>query len=246
VRIDWPDAKYEAPTAASACGKVAELFNMVLTRVSPSAVRHRTQRSRSYPLGPQADEDDPETTVSEHSYHVRGPTVDREPRVPRKPPAERRTEANRKMSSDPSRRRQSESKQSSLKKPTAEVREAREIHRKGGSERRDSQHKGVRREDGEVVYVYKTYKSRKDEDDRSRPAVKRRSTTSGDASRTRHERSHKDSEPSKRFVEEREPQRRHSERRSARHDERPALRREKRSISDNVPRSTRERAPVTR
>jgi len=247
VRGDRPDAKLEPATSPNAGGTLAELLTMVATRKSSSALRHRTQPSRSYPLGPQADEDDSETPVSEYSDGVRGSAVDPIPRVSRKYPVEHCRETNRRMPSDTSRRRQSEGKRRSSKEPTVEVREVREVHRKGGSERRHSEQRATRKEDGEVVYVYKTHRTRKEEEeDRPRTTVKRRSTTTGEASRTRHERSYKDRESSRRYVEEREPLRRHSERRASRQDERPPLRREKRSISDNVPRSTRDRAPITR
>lgn len=219
---------------------------MATKRTPSSALRHRTQRSRSYPVGLQIDEDRSETTASEYSDDVTRPAVIRAPILSRSFPAECPSEANRRMPSDTHRRKQSEGKRRSSTGPSVEVREIREVNRKGGVERRSSQHKTTWKEDGEAHYVYNTYKGRKDEDKRARPSVKRRSTTAGEASRTRYERPPRDRELSKLRVEQKQSQRRQPETRTSRHDERLPLRHEKRSVAGNNPRSTKDQAPVKR
>ena len=118
----------------------------------------------------------------------------------------------------------------------------RDVRRKSDSEHRHS-HRTSEKEDaqeGERVRVYRVHRKSEGERDRSRSSILRRSTTNaGEASKTRHERQR---------TEDREPRKRHSERRSSHHDEKghTSLRHEKRSIADHVPKSTRDRASVTR
>ena len=118
----------------------------------------------------------------------------------------------------------------------------REVRRRSDSEHR-RHHRRSETEDareGERVHVYKAHKRSEAEADRSRPSTRRRSTTNvGEAKRARHERQR---------TEDRDLQRRHSERKPSHREERvhTPLRREKRSIVDHVPKSTRDRAPITR
>ena len=126
-----------------------------------------------------------------------------------------------------------------VKEPRVVVRE---VRRKSDSEHRHH-HRRSEKEDareGERIRVYKAHRKSEGEADRSRPSTSRRSTTNArEASRTRYERQR---------TGDRELQRRHSERRPYHHEEKVhnPLRREKRSIADHAPKSTRDRAPVTR
>lgn len=147
------------------------------------------------------------------------------------------------MTSSAPRRTYSDSKANAketyAKEPRAVIRE---VRRKSDSEHRHHHRRSEQKDarEGEGVYVYKVRKKNEGEVDRSRPSTRRRSiTNAGEASRTRHERQR---------TEDREPQRKHSERRPSQHEEKAhtPLRREKRSIADFVPKSTRDRVPVTR
>ncbi|KAL9066805.1 MAG: hypothetical protein Q9161_007311 [Pseudevernia consocians] len=146
------------------------------------------------------------------------------------------------MTSHTPRRTYSDSKASAKETYAKEPRVVtREVRRKSDSEHRHHHRRSEQKDarEGEGVHVYKVRKN-EGEVDRSRPSTRRRSTTTaGEASRTRHERQRTD---------DRKPQRRHSERRPSQHEEKAhtPLRREKRSIADFVPKSTRERVPVTR
>ncbi|KAM0806003.1 hypothetical protein BDR22DRAFT_194743 [Usnea florida] len=118
----------------------------------------------------------------------------------------------------------------------------REVRRKSDSEHRHHHRRSEKEnpKEGERVYVYKLHQTREEEADRSRPSTARRSTTNvGEVSRTRHE---------KQRIKDRESQRKYSERRTSQYQEKvhAPLRRESRSIADHAPKSSRDRAPVTR
>lgn len=147
------------------------------------------------------------------------------------------------MTSHTSRRTYSDSRPNARETYVKEPRVAvREVRRRSDSEHRKhhrrSEKEGAREDDS--IYVYKAYRRSEAEADRSRPSTRRRSTTNvGEASRTRHERQR---------TEDRDLQRRHSERRPSRGEEKvyTPLRREKRSILEHAPNSTRDRPPITR
>ena len=146
----------------------------------------------------------------------------------------RRSRAKGAMTSHTPRRTYSDSKE-----PRVVVRE---VRRKSDSEHRKHHHRSEKEDarGDDRFYVHKAHKRSEAEADRSRPSTRRRSITNvGEASRTRHERQR---------TEDRELQRRHSERRSSYREEKvhTPLRREKRSIVDHVPKSTRDRAPINR
>ena len=161
----------------------------------------------------------------------------------RNPVEERRSNYKGAMTSHASRRTYSTLKtgarETLVKEPRVLVRE---VRRRSDSEHRHH-HRRSEKEDakeGERVYVYKVHKTREEEADRSRPSTARRSTANaGEVSRTRHE---------KQRTGDRELQRKHSERKTPHYQEKvPApLRRESRSIADHAPKSSRDRAPVTR
>lgn len=159
------------------------------------------------------------------------------------PSEERRSRAQGAMTSHTSRRTHSDSKtgakETCVKEPRGVVRD---VRRKSETERRHHRRRSEREDEkeGERVHVYKAHKKSEGEADRSRPSTLRRSTTNaGEAIRTRNER---------RRTGDAELPRRHSERRPSHHEEtvHTSLRREKRSIADHVPKSTRDRLPVTR
>ncbi|KAF6221675.1 hypothetical protein HO133_001643 [Letharia lupina] len=217
----------------------------VATTIStPSHHHHRTQVYPSHSLRYQAYEGGPKSTVSDSSQSV---VVGGLRRVLagacKSPSEERRLRAKGAMTSHTPRRTYSDSKTNAKETYGKEPRVAvREVRRKSDSEHRHH-HRRSEKEDareGERVYVYKAQKKSEGEADRSRPSSLRRSTTNaGEASRTRHERQR---------TGDRELQTRHSERRPPHHEEKThtPLRREKRSIADYVPKSTRDKAPVTR
>ena len=163
--------------------------------------------------------------------------------APRNPVEQRRSNPKGAMTSHASRRTYStiktDARETLVKEPRVLVRE---LRRRSNSEHRHH-HRRSEKEDakeGERVYVYKVHKTREEEADRSRPSTVRRSTTNaGEGSRTRHE---------KQRTGDRELQRKHSERRTPHYQEKvhAPLRRESRSIADHAPKSSRDRAPVTR
>lgn len=219
----------------------------VATTISTSSHHHRNQTYNSHPLRYWAHEDASISTVSDSSSDVRKSVVGRLRRVRAEAceihPQERRLRAKGAMSSSYPRRTHSESKskakETHAKEPRVVVREARK--------RSDSEHRHYHRKsdkedgkEGERVRVDKVQRNSEGEADRSKPSTLQRSTTNaGGASRARHERQRTD---------DKEVRRRHSERRPSHHEEKvhTPLRHEKRSIADHVPKSTRDRAPVTR
>ena len=219
----------------------------VATRISTALHHPRTHSLSSHISSYQVYENQSDSTVSGSSEGVertdvavlrRGRAGNCEDH-----PDQRRSRAKRAMTSHTPRRTYSHSlkhaNETYGKEPRVVVRE---VRRTSNSEHRHHHRKSERedqREDGNV-HVYKAHKKTEGEADRSRPSTLRRSKTdAGDASRTRTER---------RRTGDTEPPRRHSERRLSHHEERvhTPLRREKRSIVDNVPKSTRDRPPVTR
>ena len=94
--------------------------------------------------------------------------------------------------------------------------------------------------EGERVHVYRAHRRSEGEAEQPRPSALRRSTTNtAEASRTKHERQR---------TGDGELRRKHSERRPSHREEKThtPLRHEKRSIADHVPKSNRDRAPITR
>ena len=159
------------------------------------------------------------------------------------PSQEHRSRAKGAMTSQYPRRTYSDSRPSAKETYVKESRAVvREVRRKSDSEHRHH-HRRSEKEDAresEGVRVYRAHRKSEGEADRSRYSTLRRSTTSTrEASRTRHERQR---------TEDRELRRRHSERRQSHHEEKvhTPLRREKRSIADHGPKSTRGPGPVTR
>ena len=221
----------------------------IATTISTDSHHHRhTQLYGSHSSRYQASEDASSSTLSDPRQGV-----DKSARtgghrrvraeVGQNPPEEQRARDKGAMSSPYPRRTYSESKTSVkeayVKEPKVVVREGR---RKSESDHRHH-HRRPEREDGkesERVYVYKARRKSEGETDPSRPSAPRRSTTNaGEASRARHERQR---------TEDRDVRRRHSERKSSHHEERlhASLRHEKRSIAEHVPKSTRDRTPITR
>ena len=208
------------------------------TTISTFSRHHGTQAYDSRTLPYQAYEGTSSSTVSDSSEGVENIVVGG-PRSIRAETCEnlpegRRSRAKRAMTSHTPRRTYSESKE-----PRVVVRE---VRRKSDSEHRKhhrrSEKDDAREDDG--VYVYKAHKRSEAETHRSRPSTRRRSTTNvGEASRTR---------PERQRTEDRDLRRRHSERKPSHREEKvhTPLRREKRSIVDHVPKSTRDRAPITR
>ena len=219
----------------------------LVTIISTSSHRPRIQAYNSYPLPYQTYEGTSVSTISDSSPGVEK-SVAVGPRYFRadpceNPPQERRTRAKRAMSSHYPRRTYSDSKSKTREAYVKEPRVVdRDVRRKSDSEHRHS-HRRSDKEDGregERVRVYRVHRTREGERDRSRSSTLRRSTTNaGEASRTRHERQR---------TEDGELRRRRSERRPSHHEDKvhTSLRHEKRSIADHVPKSTRDRAPVTR
>lgn len=219
----------------------------VATIISTSSHRPRIQAYNSYPLQYQTYEDASVSTISDSSPGVEKSVVGG-PRYFRSDPCENPLQrgcsrAKRAMSSHYPRRTYSDSKSKTKETYVKEPKVVdRDVRRKSDSEHRHS-HRRSEKEDeqeGERVRVYRVHRTSEGERDRSRSNTLRRSTTNaGEASRTRHERQR---------TEDREPRKRHSERRSSHHDEKghTLLRHEKRSIADHVPKSTRDRASVTR
>ena len=219
----------------------------VATIISTSSHRPRIQAYNSYPSQSHTYEGAPVFTISYSSPGV-GKSVAGGPRYFRADPCENSLQrgysrAKRAMSSHYPRRTYSDSKPKTRETHGKEPRVVdRDVRRKSDSEHRHS-HRRSEKEDGqegERVRVYKVHRKSEGERDRSRSSTLRRSTTNaGEAGRTRHEGQR---------AEDREPRKRHSERRSSHHDEKghTSLRHEKRSIADHVPKSTRDRAAVTR
>ena len=219
----------------------------VATVISTSSHRPRIRAHNSYPLHYPTYEDASVSTISDSSPGVEKP-VTGGPRYFRadpyeNPPQERCSRAKRAMSSQYPRRTYSDSKSKTRETYVKEPRVVdRDVRRKSDSEHRHSHRKSEKEDgrEGERVHVYRVHRTSEGGRDRSRSGTLRRSTTNaGEASRTRHERQR---------TEDREPRKRHSERRSSHHDEKghTSLRHEKRSIADHVPKSTRDRASVTR
>ena len=216
------------------------------TIVATSSHRPRIQAYNSYPLQYQTYEGASVSTISDSSPGVEK-SVAGGTKYFRADLCEyslqRGSRSKRAMSSHYPRRTYSDSKSKTretyVKEPKVVDRDAR---RKSDSEHRHS-HRRSEKEDGqegERVRVHRVHRTSEGERDRSRSSTLRRSTTNaGEASRTRHERQR---------TEDREPRKRHSERRSSHHDEKghTLLRHEKRSIADHGPKSTRDRASVTR
>lgn len=209
------------------------------TTISTSSHHPRTQIYRSHPLRYQVHENAPISTVSDSSEGVENIVVGGPRRIRAEAcgnlPEGRRSRAKGAMTSHTPRRTYSDAKE-----PRVVVRE---VRRKSDSSEHRKHHRRSEKEDAKAddrVYVHKTHKRSEAEADRSRPSNRRRSTTNaGEASRTRYERQR---------TEDRDVQRRHSERKPSHREEKvhTPLRREKRSIVDHVPKSTRDRAPITR
>ena len=217
------------------------------TIISTSSHRPRVRAYSSYPLRYHTYEGASVSTISVPSPGLEKLFAGRlryfraNPRE--KPQQERCLRVKRAMSSDHPRRTHSDSKSKTretyVKEPRVVDRDAR---RKSDSEHRHS-HRRSEKESGresEGVRVYTVHRTSEGERDRSRSNTVRRSTTNaGEASRTKHERQR---------TEDKEPRKRHSERRSSHHDEKghTSLRHEKRSIADHVPKSPKERPSVTK
>lgn len=219
----------------------------VATIISTSNRHNPTQVYASHPPRYKAYEGTSNSTVSDSSQSVEKLTVGGERRVRTEvygsPSKEHRSRAKGAMTSQYLRRTYSDARTSAketyVKEPRVVVQE---VRRKSDSEHRHH-HRRSEKEDAresEGVRVYRTHRKSEGEADRSRHSTVRRSTTSTrEASRTRHERQR---------TEDREVRRRHSERKQSHHEEKAhtALRHEKRSIADHAPKSTKDRAPVTR
>ena len=219
----------------------------VATIIHTSSHHYRNQTYNPHALQYQAYEGASISTLSDSSSGVEKLVVGGLPRVRAEAcenrPQERRLRAKGAMSSHYLPRTYSDSKskakETHAKEPRVVVREARR--------RSDSEHRHYHRrsdkedgKEGERVRVHKAQRKSEGEADHSKHSTIRRSTTNaGEASRTRHERQRTD---------DRELRRKHSERRPSHHEEKAhtSLRHEKRSIADHVPRSTRDRPPVTR
>lgn len=219
----------------------------VATTISTSSHNYRKQTYNSHPLPYRAHEDASISTVSDPSSVAGKSVVGRLRRFRAEAcenhPQERRPRAKGAMSSSYPRRTHSESKSKAkeihVKEPRVVVREAR---RNSDSEHQHHHRKSDKEDgkEGERVRVDKAQRNSKGDADRSKSSTLQKSTTNtGGASRSRHERERTD---------DRESRRRHSERRPSHHEEKvhAPLRHEKRSIVDHVPKSPRDRAPVTR
>ena len=220
----------------------------VATITPTSSYRHRTQAYRLHPFQYEVNESASNSTVSDSSQGVDNLVVGGQRRVRAKayefpPQQERRSRAKGAMTSRYTRRSYSDpktnAKETYVKDPTVVVQE---VRRKSDSEHRHHRHRSEKEDgkEGERVRVYKSHRKSEGETARSRSGTIRRSTTiTGDASRPKYE-------PQR--TEYREPRRRHSERRPSHHEDKvqTPLRHEKRSIADHVPKSTRDRPPVTR
>lgn len=221
----------------------------VATITSTSSLHHRrTQVYSSHSLNNRAYESASDLTVSDPSQSVEVVGGQRRlcAKVHKNPPEELRSRAKGAMTSHYPRRSHSDSKtttkETRVKEPEVVVRE---VRRESDWEHRHHHRKSEKRDarDGERDHVYKTRRKSDEEADRSRPSNLRRSTTNaGGVSRTRHERQRAEDRL------DREMRRRHSERRRSHHEEKvhTPLRHEKRSIADHAPKTTRDRAPVTR
>ena len=220
---------------------------MPLATLISTSSRPRIQAYNSYPLQYQTYEDASVSTISDSSPGVQKSVAGR-PRYFRTDPCEnptreRYSRAKRAMSSHYPRRTYSDSKSKTRETSVKEPRVVdRDVRRKSDSEHRHS-HRRSEKEDGregERVLVYRVHRTSEGERDRSRSSTLRRSTTNaGEASKRR---------PERQRTEDGELRRRRSERRPSHHEEKvhTSLRREKRSIADHVPKSTGDRAPVTR
>ena len=176
-----------------------------------------------------------------------GSTVDQRPCASKSSRVERDTTSEKRMSSKTDRRKQSSSKRHLSKEPQVDVWENWEAHRNEGSERRRSRPKtGQKEDDRDVRYVYRTHKGGTNCDNSTRPNLKKRSITTGAASSTRDDWSHREQEPLKRRSEGRETQRRHSGQAQFYREERPQLRRKERSVSERAPSSTKNRPTTIR
>ena len=209
---------------------------------------HRIHLHGSHSLKYRVNEDTSDSTVSESTYGVQNLVVGGQrqrrvrPEVREIPLKESRSRVKRAMTSPYSRRTYSESKTNAKETYVKEPRVVtREVRRKSDSENRHHHRKPEEKAKEERVYAYKTHRKSEGEADRSRPTstLRRSTTNAGEASKTKHERPR---------TADRESRRRHSERRTSHNEEKAhtPLRHEKRSIADHVPKSTRDRAPITR
>ena len=216
------------------------------TIISTSS-RPRVRAYNSYPLQYRTYEGASVSTISDSGPGV-ALSVAGGPRYSRADPCkipsqERRTRAKRAMSSHYPRRTYPDSKTNTSEAHVKEPRVVdRDVRRQSDSQHRHSHRRSEKEagREGERVRVYRVHRTSEGERDRSRSSTLRRSTTTaGKASKRRHERQR---------TEDGEVRRRHSERRPSHHEEKvqTSLRHEKRSIADHVPKSTRDRAPVTR
>ena len=213
------------------------------TNLSFVTHRHRTHRSRSYPVAPTANHLDTASSPSDIHDNVGKSTVDRrrsgaEYYAVR--PGTHLSNSERNMASHSRRRRDSESDAHRVKESVATVREVR--RKRGDSERSPHRHRSRRRESGghgstTRVYIESGHSKRRTSEPIIAPSLARRSTHAGESSRTR--RSSRDR---------REPPRRSSERTSTHYKEtdRRPLRSERRSVADNVRRYSQDRPPVAR
>lgn len=216
----------------------------VATQTSTSLNARRIYPRGSHPPPRQAYESDSNSTASDTSVPLNKQRERRQGRAEdyNNIPGEHRTSGGGDMSSHTVQGRYSDSKPYK-KDPVVTVQEVREgrVRRIHGSEHRHRHHRSDRERDAgcERIRVYRDPRRSGEESDRARPNVIRRSTVrEGATSRTTNERP--------RRGERRESHRRDLERRSSRYKPigSPPLRREKRSVSDEVPRSTRDRVPV--
>lgn len=219
----------------------------VATTISTSSHHHRRNRAHPSHHKPYAAyEDHSISTLSASSQAAETLIVggSRQGRAEacENPAKERRLRAKGAMTSQTHRRTYSHSKtnakKTSVKEPRVVVREVRRSDSEHRHHHRRSEKEGTREE--ERGHVYRAHGKSERRADGSRPSTRRRSTSNArEASKTRHERQR---------TSDRELQRRHSERRPYLNEEKKniPLRREKRSIADHVPKSTRDRAPVTR
>ena len=239
----------EKTLKASNHSSFGQLSMPVATRISTSSHHQhcRAQTYASHSLPHQAHQGLSDSTSSDSSEGVEELFVGGLRRVGaescQNPSEERRSRAQEAMTSSTPRIFHSHSKinakETYVKGPRVVVRD---VRRKSETERRHHRRRSEREDEkeGERVHVYKAHKKSEVEADHSRPGTLRRSTTNaGEAIRTKNERLR---------TGDAEIPRRHSERRPSHYEEtvHTSLRREKRSIADHVPKSTRDRVPLTR
>ena len=207
---------------------------------SPTPRRPLTRHSRSYPLH-YRDDSDSETSVSDSSDQGEEADV-HEPQRARaeiftNSGATRPGESNRKRMASHTTRRPLDTRTYSTKESRVTVRE---VPRRHSSQRR---HRPDRDEYDEAdVHVVKRHRSSKESTEKVRPAIMRRSTTSGVASRLREERSYRDRKSSRRPSDGRTPSRKQSERRPYQNERIfSPVRREIRSTADNITETAKDR-----